>query len=161
MQLFYNQTQIDAALELPAIAPGAFRFAKQFAPAYFVCSHCGEAIALPVYGMGTGYARDDKDGFICYACCGRADERELRATGRGVLYLTHDSMTAAYPYADGCLSNWPGSFRVKCRVKRGAHNIARYRYDVWFRFDGQEWHGVQYGDNAQLCRVKRLKTKTA
>lgn len=159
MKIFNTQTELNAALDLAPLEPGAFRFAAQFTPAGFVCDDCGETKPFPLAGCGTGYARcDDKpNAFVCYACCGVRDARDMRANGRAVLYLTHGAISRAYPYADGQVSNWPGTLKIAARVKRGAHNIARYRYDAWFTFDGAQWHGVQIGDNSQIIRCKRLK----
>jgi hypothetical protein len=53
---------------------------------------------------------------------------------------------------------WPGTLKIRCGVRTGRHNIAGKRYDVWFVGpDGKNWHGVTYGDNTQICRVRRLK----
>lgn len=161
MRLFQTATQLDAALALPADHVEAFRFKPAFGPAAFVCIDCGEAIAIPIGDcIGTGYGRssDRPDTLVCYACCGVRDRRDMIETGRATLYLTHDRISSpAYPYADGHVSNWPGTLKLRARVKRGAHNIARYRYDVWFSFDGAQWHGVQYGDNTQICHCRRVK----
>lgn len=75
----------------------------------------------------------------------------IRATGRAVLYLT--GKPGEYE-----VTNWVGSMRLKpWRVRKGRHNIAGTRYDVWFNLDGATWHGVQYGENTQIVRCKRLK----
>jgi hypothetical protein len=118
-----------------------------------VCARCGKAITRGD-GIGTGYGVT-RDGLkYCYACCGEMDAAEMIATGRATLYLTH-------PGAHGSASvgNWPDTLRFPVHyVKRGRHNMARWRYD--FRFtgpDGKEWYGVTYGDNTQLAHCRRLK----
>ena len=67
--------------------------------------------------------------------------------GRIMLYLSN-----------GEVMNWPGTLRFPAHVRKGRHNIAGSRYDVWFAGpDGFQWHGVQYGDNTQICHCKRTK----
>lgn len=148
MRIFTTLAQLDSALALPAIAPGAFRFAKQFAPACFTCADCNVIKLFPFDSCGTGYGRvDDKpDSFICYACCGLRDEKQMKETGKAVLYLSN-----------GVITNWPETLRINARVQRSRHNVARYRYDAWFKFSGENWHGVQYGENTQIIRCKRVK----
>lgn len=88
---------------------------------------------------------------ICYSCCAENDTRDMIDTGRAVLYLTEG------PTDQFFVSNWPGSLKIEpYRVRKGAHNIAGTRYDVWFSFDGKPWHGVNIGDN-QILRCKRIK----
>lgn len=154
-QIFKSANELDRALALAAIEPGAFRFAKQFYPAGFICADCKQVKPFPLPSVGTGYARcDDKpDGLVCYACCGVRDEKQMSETGKAVLYLSMDRSDAR----DGTISNWPGTLKIKAGVKRGAHNIARYRYDAWFKFKGENWHGVQIGENTQIIRCKRVK----
>lgn len=148
MRLFTTQSQLDAAMGLPPLNPGAYRFTKAYGPAGFVCADCNVAKPFPL-GLGTGYARcDDKpDGLVCYACCGVRDEKHMRETGEAVLYLT----------ASNEVSNWPETLKLPAVVRRGRHNIARYRYDVWFWFEGAKWYGVQIGENTQIIRCRRLK----
>jgi hypothetical protein len=70
--------------------------------------------------------------------------------GRTVLYL--DTVKRQ-------LTNWPGSLVFPVHhIRTGAHNIARRRYDAWFRGpDGQTWHAIQYGDMTQLAHCRRTK----
>jgi len=99
---------------------------------------------------------------VCYACCGEHDKASMRGTGKAVLYLTHDAFDtctiAQYDnWRDGKITNWPGTLSIPCRVKRGSHNIARWRYDAWFKFEGKQWHGTCYGDNSQIIHCKQTK----
>ena len=87
---------------------------------------------------------------LCFDCCADHERAEMSKTGRGMLYLSTSGGT-------GTVSNWPGTLKVPCGVRRGRHNIAGTRYDVWFKLDGRDWHGVQYGENTQICHCKRLK----
>jgi hypothetical protein len=137
----------------------------------FYCWQCDQEYPTQSSG-GTGYGRATKhmveDGdaphekaTICYACCAVTDRARMLKTGKATLYLTHKPFTAQdvayYPFVDGKVTNWPESLSFPCRVKRGRHNIARWRYDVWFKVDGQNWHGVSFGDNTQICHCKRCK----
>lgn len=158
MRIFETHEALDTALSLAPLMPGAFRFTKQFAPAGFRCDQCGQAKPFP-FGCGTGYAVTRLDKMVCYQCCGENDRRDMIETGKAVLYLTHGEFTPGCSYTKGKITNWPGTLSLPCGVKRGAHNIARYRYDAWFTFDGARWHGVQIGDNTQIIRCKRLKSK--
>lgn len=168
---FNSYQELQSALDLEPLTPGAFRFAKQFGPAEFKCARCQQFKPLDLNGGGTGYGISTQhmvyrghvatvDAMICYACCAETDQADMVADGRATLYLTHDQIPrgTCYPFADGHVSNWPGTLKLKCRVKRGHHNIARHRYDAWFTGpDGKPWHGVQYGDNTQILHCRRVR----
>lgn len=134
------------------------------------CADCGTVAELGAAsgcGTGYGYATDAPDARpICYACCGAHEKARLIETGRGCLYLTCDAPTprprprvGSFDYAPYRLTDWPGTLTFKASGARiGAHNMAGRRYDVWFTGpDGKQWHGVTYGDNTQICHVRRLK----
>ncbi len=94
----------------------------------------------------TGYGVAENGDRHCYACCAERDRASMRETGRATLYLTEKGIT-----------NWPASLCLPVEHRKtGRHNIARKRYDVWFSFEGQHWHGVQYGDNTQIVHCKRI-----
>jgi hypothetical protein len=123
----------------------------------FVCADCGqEKVHVNPDGCGgTGYGIVREGGIekkVCYDCCGKRDRADMAATGRAVLYLTKK---------DGNLvvTNWPGTLVIRVRASsNGCHNLARSRVDVWFDdFDGREWHGVQLGENSQICRCRRSR----
>lgn len=153
MRVFFNRPQLDAALSLPPLEPGAFRFARQYGPAAFVCGDCGEVICIPLGGISTGYGQDwnRPDDFICFACCGARDRAEMESTGKATLYLVREKDGTDY------VTNWPGTLKLHANVRVGRHNFARRRYDAWFRYRGELWHGVQIGDNTQIIRCKRTK----
>lgn len=116
-------------------------------PAKFHCHHCLNDFPLQRSG-GTGYAVVG-DTVVCYPCCAELDRERMRSTGRITLYLA--------PNKNGGfeVTNWPGTLRFPV----GRHNIAGVRNDVWFIGpDNMTWHGVQYGDNTQLCHCKRVKS---
>jgi len=103
-----------------------------------------------------GYGTDSAGNRHCYQCCADADKKQMRDTGKICLYLTTKPDIGGN-YGNAELSNWPGSFKLAGRYHKGRHNMARFRYDVWFNFEGQNWHGVQYGDNTQICHCRRVK----
>ena len=129
-----------------------------------ICADCGKTVVRPENNFSTGYGTYPDGRKICFACCGERDKKDMRETGRAVLYFTQLDrpliVNGHKPYGilNGKITNWPGTLEIPCRYKYGRHNIARWRFDVWFTFEGQEWHGVNVGDN-QLCKCKRLKSK--
>lgn len=100
----------------------------------------------------TGYGTDREGKRYCYDCCAEIDRQDMIATGKATLYLSGWEVT-----------DWTGHLRFQAgTVRKGRHNMAWVRYDVWFLGpDGHEWHGVQYGDNTQICHCRRTKTKMA
>jgi hypothetical protein len=119
------------------------------------CDVCGKECIPSRYTGGYGIAAEgaplgkpgDK---LCFPCCAKGDKLTMAATGKIVLYLDQQ---------ESKVTNWPGSLTFPCRIKAGRHNLARVRYDVWFKDqDGNPWHGVQCGDNSQLVHCKRIKS---
>lgn len=123
----------------------------------FKCYTCKQIKELQTTG-GTGYGYDRARHKICYACCAIRDEKDMLKTGRAVLYLTTEpDIYANGQYGTATVTNWPGSLKFTGRFKRGEHNIARYRFDAWFKDKaGKEWHGVQYGQMSQIIHCKRI-----
>lgn len=122
----------------------------------FYCECCGEVLLMPMLGKDTttGYGIDREGGLICFHCAGKKDREDMRRTGKARLYMRR-------MYSGGYVSNWSGTFSITIpsgALKRSRHNIAGWRYDVWFPFDGYLWHGVQYGDNTMIVHCKRTKT---
>lgn len=141
------------------------------------CHQCGRALPAPTDSCGTGYGSKDEERAlyphanaptlrkdevivrakaICYPCCGENEARNMRETGRAMLYLTHEDGEPRVYYA----SNWPGSLKIRISgaVRHSHNNFGAQRVDVWFTFDGARWHGVNLGDN-QILRCRRLKGK--
>lgn len=119
------------------------------------CSKCGKECRPD--GFATGYAvlpvTGDK---ICYSCCGELDKQRLLNATPGdkfYMYLTGDSQHGYY------VSNWPGSFKLRVYPRKGRHNIAGARYDFWFYFGNNAFHGVQYGTATQIAYIRCLKRK--
>lgn len=118
----------------------------------FVCDECKQEI-VHESTISTGYGTDSDGRKVCFACCGEADKQYMRDHDKITLYLSSTELCV-----DKFVKNWPGTLIIPVTgFSRGCHNFARYRYDVWFRFEGQDWHGVQYGDNTQLVHCKKLK----
>lgn len=113
-----------------------------------------------------GYGIDTNGDKICYDCCGVMEAQQMLKTGKIMLYLTCTNKSRGAMTTNdfdawrekNYVSNWPGSLKIKLNgLNIGRHNIAGKRYDVWFTFKGQQWHGVTYGDNTQICHCKRTK----
>ena len=120
----------------------------------FTCVKCGQDKPVAKDG-GTGYGTTPKGQMVCYDCCADSDREYMRKDSRITLYLTIKDNKAV-------VANWPGTFSINCtHHKTGRHNMTGGRYDVWFVFDGFYWHGVQYGDNTQLCHCKQTKERAA
>lgn len=116
----------------------------------FRCVDCNQTKPVQKDG-GTGYATASK-GKVCYACCGERDKKDMIATGKAVHYLSKKGDKWVF-------GNWPGTLEFPIlRRTVGIHNIGGTRDDVWFIGpDGKKWHGVQIGQNSQICRARRLK----
>jgi hypothetical protein len=125
--------------------------ARKSVPQILDCGHPPS----PHSEFTTGYGRDENERTFCYECCANRDRETMTADGRYTLYLVGNG-TCESPRE---VTNWPGSLRFPVHhFHSGRHNIARHRYDVWFTGpDGENWHGIQYGDNTQICHVRRVK----
>lgn len=122
------------------------------------CSRCGVPFSVYASGMAPGYGRTSDSEYICYGCCGDEDREWLRTHNKAMLYLTMGK--DSFKNTTYEVSNWPGTMKFKATGKKGYHNIAGTRYDVWFRdMDGNRWHGYQIGDNTQIVHCKKLKRK--
>lgn len=130
---------------------------EQPQPEQMICSQCGEIITAPALrSIATGYALGSDGEIVCYDCCAEHDKAQMRARLPIVLYVewTRDSAEGLLPSR---VMNWCGSLRLPISYwSRGSHNIARTRFDIWFKFDGVAYHGVNIGDN-DILRCKALK----
>jgi hypothetical protein len=124
----------------------------------FKCSVCKQTVAQGHSDFTTGYGVKPGNGHkVCYACCAARDKADMLKTGRATLYLTIERPELyKQGYRSGKVSNWPGSLEIPVFYRRGRHNITGCRFDVWFTFKGQNWHGVQYGENTQICHCRRI-----
>jgi hypothetical protein len=109
----------------------------------------------------TGYGRDENGKTFCYACCAEGDKKYMREHGKIDLYLTFKEDENGIKRAR--ITNWPASLVISSAngncvtFRRGNHNIARTRCDVWFVFEGENWHGTQYGEWTEIVHCKRVK----
>jgi hypothetical protein len=137
------------------------------------CESCGKECPPPRSLLGCYYGKTAEGKIRCFTCCAEEDKAQMDRlhmdhTGKICMYLTH----RPFPMHNdrgaqkwimgttvaGTLTNWPGTLSFPCRVKIGRHNIARYRYDVWFTdHNGNPWHGVTYGEKTQICHCHRIK----
>ena len=119
----------------------------------FTCSVCGEHNTHDS-DFSTGYGTDRDGNKVCFECCGKQDSAELMSLpigGKMCLYLSMDKGKEYF------VSNWPGTFKIHIHsVRKGRHNMAGNRYDVWFDYFGNSYHGTQYGDNTQICHIRRI-----
>jgi hypothetical protein len=108
---------------------------------------CGHPVSEHL-SITTGYGTDKDGKKHCYECCAVRDKAAMIEDGKATLYLAKNEVT-----------NWPGSLRFAVSyTRKGRHNIAGSRHDVWFTGpDGKRWHGVQFGENTQLCHCRRIK----
>lgn len=136
----------------------------------FTCSVCRKTITHES-DFTTGYGERDGEK-VCYACCGILAKADMLKTGKAVMYLSFDwpEYKKSWTFSqlrrpaghqsveNGKVSNWSGTVSFPVRyVNVGRHNMAGVRYDFWFTVDGDNWHGVRYGDNTQLAHCKRIK----
>lgn len=149
-----------------------------FGPAPTHCAKCGNALPGPD-GVSAGYGCGEAEPVgahpdaptlkpgeslecspaVCYSCCAEQDKEAMRREGRIVLYLS--DVGGADPRGSIRdrlrVTNWPASLSLPVSaVRHSRNNFGAQRTDVWFRFEGQEWHGVNVGDN-QILRCRRLK----
>ena len=115
----------------------------------FTCHQCGQH-KIHEDNISTGYGSDKEGNKICFQCCGVNDAKELTDLPIGGKTIQ---------YWDGKnIINWPSSLVIKpYYVTNGKHNIARTRTDINFRFNGFNFHAVQYGDMSQIAHIKKIK----
>lgn len=116
------------------------------------CSECGK-VCTPTEHT-PGYGKDSEGNKFCYDCCAKHTEKmlmELKGKEKLCLYLTEE-------LGNEMVGDWTGKLKIKpLLVRKGRHNIARSRYDVWFTHKGKRFHGVNYGEFTQILHVKALK----
>jgi hypothetical protein len=100
----------------------------------------------------TGYGTNKDGKTFCYDCCAYNDVQQMLNNKSIVLYLVKNNNQYQ-------VTNWPASlkFNLYGNPVIGKHNIAGTQTHVYFKLYGTIWHGVQYGDNSQLCYCKQTK----
>jgi hypothetical protein len=118
------------------------------------CSICSEQINGT--GISPGYALNDSGEKICYKCCGVQDAVQLSAiTGKEEMYLYLSFNKEKKTYE---ITNWPATLIINpTRIHSGKHNIAGTQTHVWFRFNHEYFHGVNFGNTSQVLVVKKIK----
>ena len=120
-----------------------------------ICSVCGKECVPD--GISTGYGVNGKGEKVCFECCAKEDEKQLMSLEVGqkmCLYLTMEKDSRR-----GFVTNWPGTLKIPVVFWVGSHNFAGKRYDCQFRHGGHEFHATRYGDNSEICHVRRTKVK--
>lgn len=116
----------------------------------FSCTQCGER-KVHESDLSTGYGKDKDGNKVCFDCCGINDTNELenlKPKEKFTLYMDTKAKK---------LTNWPGTLVIPLSfIKEGKHNMAGKRYDTWFKFNGGNYHAVQYGDNTQIAHIKKV-----
>ena len=129
----------------------------------FHCDRCGlDKTHDANHTTGYGVMPDGQK--HCFACCGETDAELMAsmvdAMRQGLKVQPLCLYLSRQPDGSHSVTNWPGTLTIRpTHVSKGCHNIARWRYDVWFNANGAEWHGVQYGDNTQIVHCKPLRKK--
>ncbi len=115
----------------------------------FKCSQCGQDKTHDSE-FSTGYGYDKDNNKICFACCGLNDAKELTELPIG---------KKTVQYWDGKnITNWPSSLVIKpSYTTKGRHNIAGSREDIYFKFNGFNFHATQYGNNSQIAHIRKTK----
>jgi len=115
----------------------------------FDCHQCGQH-KIHESNISTGYGRNDKDEKICFACCGLNDEKNLIELKKGEkICLFFNGIE---------IINWPSTLKITpTYIRKGRHNIAGTRQDVYFVFRGLNFHGIQYGNNSEIIHIRKIK----
>lgn len=92
----------------------------------------------------------------------------LEKNGKAVMFVTDLKVNNDWhDYFNGIVETRK-DYYVTCRIgnckcsllamgHKGRHNICGVRYDVWFTYHDNKYHGVKYGDNNDIVYVKRIK----
>ena len=116
------------------------------------CYKCGR-VCKP-NGIVGGYAVERDGNRYCFKCAAKREAQVLRelAVGESIhLYLVVRN-------GEWCVQNFTGLLSIPIYyIKAGRHNFAGIRHDFWVEYHDNIYHGVVYGEDTQLARVKRIK----
>jgi hypothetical protein len=119
----------------------------------FICFQCNKEI-IHESEITTGYGRDKNNNKICFSCCGENDKNmllNLKPKEKIVLYLVKENNNYF-------VTNWPGTFKKEIHFfRKGKHNFASERIDIWFKLNGFNFHGKQFGNFTQICHIEKTK----
>lgn len=114
------------------------------------CDQCNEEIIREEGSLTTGYGVDKSGNKVCHKCCGENDSKKLALSVPGdrfTFYLTKEGIT-----------NWSGTLIIPTSsTSKSRHNWGLTRTDVWFRHQGNNFHGYSIGEFTQVLHVKRIK----
>lgn len=116
----------------------------------FLCSQCWTQKPVGT-SCGTGYGYNKENQIVCYECCGKIDESEMKANKKHFGYLVQREGRYFF-------TNWPATLNIPVHVRKSFHNFAGRdgRRDFWFTAYGKSWHGVNIGDN-ECATIRALK----
>jgi len=118
----------------------------------FICTVCKEH-KKHESDITTGHATNKAGDKICFDCVKQIDLDSLVNLKKGekiCFYLVKEGDKYK-------VTNWPGTMVLNVDyVRKGKHNMAISRYDIWFTLERHLFHGVQYGENTQVCHIKKL-----
>ena len=119
----------------------------------FICHQCNKKI-IHESNFTSGYGLDKDNNKICFVCCGENDKNtllNLKPKEKMTLYLVKENNKYF-------VTNWPGTFKKEIyNFKKGKHNLALERIDVWFKLEGLNFHGKQFGNFTQTCHIQKTK----
>ncbi len=129
-----------------------------------ICSNCSKQIPeQPKGSCTTGYGKDQYDNVYCYECCLEHELKEMRETGKTMLYLNHKKLVENPEFPRSfyyTVTNWTGLFERRIyKIRESKTNWGLTRKDFWFDFEGFEWWGKQIGEMSEIAYCKRTKKK--
>jgi len=120
----------------------------------FICHVCKQE-KTNISEFTTGYGIDKDNNKVCFECCGKQDEAELRAMKPG------DKTILYWNESDSELTNWPGTLRIKAyHFTNSLHNFGGWKTHIWFRYEGNDFYAYSIGNRTTIAHVLRIKNKT-
>ena len=118
----------------------------------YICYDCKKTFPLlSTCGKFGNYSIDDKENKRCYDCTAQRELQHIKESNKVTLYYVENK---------NLVTNWTGKLSFKILGKRtSSHNWNLKRTDLWFKADGNIWHGVHIGHNTQLVHCKRTKQR--
>lgn len=143
MRVFNTYSDLTAALDLPALTPGAYRFTSAFGRAGFVCAACQAT---------KDFSLSSPNKFTCYDCCTAGDiAAMLDRTRPFYAYLSVDGRSA---------TNWPGGVLGEVHnlteTRRGSNGGTIARFRVKDVHGG--WWSARGSGKGMSCTLRTMKT---
>ena len=151
MRIFNTYSDLTAALDLPALTPGAYRFTSAFGRAGFVCAACQATKAFSLSGT-TGYGLSSSNEFTCYDCCTAGDIAAMVDRTRPFYaYLSGDGQSA---------TSWPGGKLGDVydlnETRSGFHRASIARF--WVKDVHGAWWSARGSGKGMSCTLRTMKT---